>query len=51
MAEDEDEGDACDAREAVCIGQAPGQGGQEEKEGEQIGKRGVGAVPCIARLF
>ena len=47
MYEDEDECYAEDAREAVGVGEAPGDGGEEQEEGEEVGKGRVGSMPCI----
>lgn len=51
MSEYKDECKADGLREAVGISEAPGQRGQEEEEGEEVGKGGVGAVVCVFRLF
>ncbi len=34
----------------MCVGNAPGQSGQQHEEGEEVGKGGIGAVVGIRRF-
>lgn len=51
MDEDEDEGYSQRAREAVSVCDTPGETREEQEEGEEVCKGGVGTVPCVLRLF
>jgi hypothetical protein len=51
MAEYKDEGDLDDARSSIGICQTPSDRGEEEKEGQEVGKGGIGAVPCVFGLL
>lgn len=51
MAEDEYERYVQRLREAVGVCEAPGEGRQDQEEGEEVGEGGVGAVVCFCCLF
>lgn len=51
MAEYEDDCDLEHARSLVGVGQPPTDGGEEEEEGQEVGKRGIRPVPCVFRLL
>lgn len=52
MEEDEDEGDAEDiGNRCVCVGEGPGERGQEKEEGEEVWEGGVGGCVYILRFW
>lgn len=48
--EDEDQHYAQRLAEAVGIGEAPGERGEDQEEGEQVGEGRIGAVPSVLGL-
>lgn len=45
MNENEHEGKLEDASHMRSIGERPGERGEEEKEGEEVGEGGIGSMP------
>lgn len=48
MYEDEDQDQAHDGGGGGPVGQSPGERGQQQEEGQQVGERGIGAGPGVA---
>lgn len=47
MYKDKDQGKAKGGGEGRSVGDAPCKASKEHEEGEEVGERGVGAMPCV----